>query len=268
MPATLTRALLVAAPAILAAAALTASQPAAAGSAGIRGVDVSRFNGKVDWGRVAESGVSFAFIAASRGSGGDCTLKPGECGADPQFERNRRRARAAGIRIGAYHRAFVNGASSPERARADAIGEAGLFVAQVGELRGGELLPALDLETPFRRLDPARVRLWARTWLRKVRKRLGVRPLIYTNGSSWALTGDTAEFALAGHRLWVANWGVSSPGVPAGDWAGRGWSVWQYTSSGRVGGIAGRVDLNRLGARFRAISVPKRGSRTSAKVGR
>jgi len=79
-----------------------------------------------------------------------------------------------------------------------------------------------------------------------VRKRLGKRPLIYTNRTSWAATGNTTQFARAGHRLWVAEWGVRKPTVlPALGWGGRGWSVWQYTSSGRVAGIAGRVDLNR-----------------------
>lgn len=268
MRATLKRALLSAALAVLALAALSASQPKAASAARIEGVDVSRFNGKVDWDRVAGSGIRFAFIAAGRGSGGDCSVKAGQCGGDPLFERNRRRARAAGIRVGAYHRAFVNGGTSPERARADALAEARVFLAQVGDLRGGELLPALDLETPFGRLDPARLRLWARVWLHKVGGHLSVRPLIYTNGTSWAATGDTTDFARAGHRLWVANWGVSAPAVPAGGWAGRGWSVWQFTSSGHVAGISGRVDMNRLGARLSSISVPKRGSRTSAKVDR
>ncbi len=97
-----------------------------------------------------------------------------------------------------------------------------------------------------------------RTWLRRVRKRLGVKPLIYTNATSWQATGDTAEFARAGHRLWIAEWGVSSPSVPAGNWAGRGFAVWQFTNRGQVSGIRKRVDMDLLGVRFRAISVHAR----------
>lgn len=241
-------------PAIVIAAIALAAFPAAAAGTTV-GVDVSRFNGKVDWDRVAGAGVRFAYVAASRGGGSDCSVKPARCGADPWFERNRRSARAGGVRVGAYHRAFVNGAASPHRARADALREADLFADGVGSLRRGELLPALDLETPFGALGPGRLRLWARTWLRKVERRLGATPMIYTNAVSWDATGDSAAFARAGHRLWIASWDVRRPALPAHGWAGRGWSVWQHTSSGRVPGVSGRVDLDRLGVRFRAISV-------------
>jgi GH25 family lysozyme M1 (1,4-beta-N-acetylmuramidase) len=53
----------------------------------------------------------------------------------------------------------------------------------------------------------------------------------------------------------VANWEVRAPSVPADNWGGRGWSIWQFTNSGRVAGISGRVDRNRLRVRFSRISV-------------
>ena len=59
---------------------------------------------------------------------------------------------------------------------------------------------------------------------------LGAQPVIYTNHSSWQATGNTLRSARDGHLLWVANWGVSEPLVPAGNWDGRGWEVWQFTS--------------------------------------
>ncbi len=85
--------------------------------------------------------------------------------------------------------------------------------------------------------------------------RLGIKPIIYTNVSSWAATGDTTEFALDGHALWVANWGVSRPAVPAGNWAGESWRVWQYTSDGSVAGIEGRVDRDVLRGGLRSLGV-------------
>jgi GH25 family lysozyme M1 (1,4-beta-N-acetylmuramidase) len=219
-----------------------------------KGIDVSRFNGAIDWPAVRRAGIKFAFIAASRGSGLDCTVRPESCGPDPLFAGNRLAARGAGVRVGAYHRAFASGATRAE-ARADAWAEADVFTAQVGALDRGELIPVLDVETPFVALTQKRLRTWVYAWLKRVRKRLRVRPMIYTNATSWGATGDTTQFARAGHRLWVAEWGVSRPTVPAGGWAGHGFSVWQYTSSGSVPGISGRVDLNRLGVGLGKLTV-------------
>ena len=82
--------------------------------------------------------------------------------------------------------------------------------------------------------------------MKRVEKKLHVKPLIYTNTSSWLATGDTTWFATNGYPLWVANFDVPRPSVPAQNWAGKGWTVWQYTSSGRARGIDGAVDRNRL----------------------
>ena len=84
---------------------------------------------------------------------------------------------------------------------------------------------------------------------------LGRKPIVYTNRTSWAQTGDTLSFAQRGHALWVANWDVSAPLVPADNWAGESWTIWQYTSSGSVPGIAGRVDRNWLRGGFETVSV-------------
>jgi lysozyme len=242
----------------LAALALCAPAPgsplAGEAEAARLGIDVSRFNGAIDWQAVAGEGVSFAFVAASRGSGADCAVVPDSCGADPRYDTNYAAARAAGVRVGPYHRAFIGGGERSE-VLADARAEADVFIASVGALRRGDLRPALDVETPFDVPDTASVRLWVRKWVKRVRKQLGARPLIYTNATSWAATDDTREFAKAGHLLWVANWSVSRPAVPARNWAGKGWVVWQFTSSGRLAGVKGRVDLNRLRGRFKRIAA-------------
>ena len=197
----------------------SASAPAKPGRLG---VDVSRFNGAIDWERAAGAGVRFAFIAASRGRGDDCAVVPKSCGQDPNFDANYKDARA----------------------------EADVFVKSVGGLAAKDLAPALDVETPFDVAGRNALKKWIRAWVKRVRRKLGARPIIYTNATSWAATGNTREFAKRGHRLWVANWGVSKPAVPAANWGSRGWAVWQYTSSGSIPGIVGRVDLNRLRVRF------------------
>jgi len=220
--------------ALCAAILMTAPAQAGAGTKA-RGIDVSRFQGTIDWPSVAASGVRFAFVQASRGSGADCTVKPTQCGADPFFAVNRTSAEASGIRVGAYHRAFASGGTIAA-ARADSLAEADLFIAGVGQLNAGELVPVIDVETPFTGMTATTLRTWIRVFVKRVTKRLGRKPMIYTNATSWSATGNTREFAKAKYPLWVAEWGVSRPGVPALNWAGHGYSVWQYTSSGSVPG--------------------------------
>jgi GH25 family lysozyme M1 (1,4-beta-N-acetylmuramidase) len=240
--------------ALCAAAAGLSPAPASAGTKAM-GIDVSRFQGPIDWPTVATAGgIRFAFVQASRGSGTDCSVKPGQCGADPFFATNRVAAEANGIRVGAYHRAFAAGGTAAD-ARADAIAEADVFLGEVGSLQSGELVPVLDVETPFSGMTAASLRTWIRVWVKKVNKRLGRKPMIYTNASSWGATGDTREFARAKYPLWVAEWGVSRPSVPAANWAGRGYSVWQYSSSGTVAGVSGKVDQDRLGKGLAKITV-------------
>lgn len=250
------RRLLVAA---IAATLLAAAPAASAKPKHVRGIDVSRFQGQIAWKQVGQTKLKFAFIQASRGSGADCLVVPEECGADPYYLRNYKRARAEGLRVGAYHRAFASDASAKlagvEGAKRDARAEADLFAAKVGQLRDRDLRPVLDLEAPFAGLNEVELKAWIRAWLARVERKLGSSPIIYTNDSSWQATGDTTAFAHGGHPLWVANWGVPSPLVPAQNWAGKGWSIWQYTSSGHVRGITGNVDMNRLARGFGRIKA-------------
>ncbi len=247
--------------AALAALALlaTAAAPAAAKPKHIRGIDVSRFQGHIAWKQVGKTKLRFAFIQASRGSGTDCLVAPDQCGADPYYRRNYRKARAERLRVGAYHRAFASDPGTEidgiEGAKLDARAEANLFAATVGRLRGRDLRPVLDLETPFTGLNAEELNAWIRAWLARVERKLGASPIIYTNNSSWQATGDTTAFALDGHPLWVANFDVRSPLVPARNWAGRGWAIWQFTSSARVRGITGNVDKNKLARGFGRIKV-------------
>jgi lysozyme len=236
--------------------ALLAVMPGQA-DAGTRaiGIDVSRFQKTIDWTSVAAAGVRFAFVQASRGSGADCTVKPEQCGADPYFVANRAAAEASGVRVGAYHRAFATGGTVAD-ARADALAESDVFLGAVGSLQSGELLPVLDVETPFTGMSATTLRAWIRAFVKRVKKQLGQKPMIYTNATSWSATGNTTEFAKAKYPLWVAEYGVSRPSVPAGNWGGHGYSVWQYTSSGSVAGISGNVDMDRLGTGLAKITLP------------
>jgi GH25 family lysozyme M1 (1,4-beta-N-acetylmuramidase) len=195
----------------------------------LEGIDVSKWQGAIDWNQVAGAGKKFAMIRASAGS----------LTTDEWYTTNRAGARAAGIPMGAYHYA------NPDAAPNDALNEANFFLSLAAPSRG-DLIPALDVEVT-NGLSVADMQAWVGTWLERVWSVTGVRPMIYASPNFWATSmGDTRAFADAGYTiLWVAHWGVSSPRVPAENWGGKGWTFWQYTSSGVVPGISGNVDLDR-----------------------
>jgi len=195
----------------------------------LEGLDVSQWQGTVDWVKVAASGKRFAMIRASAGS----------LTVDARYTANRAGAAAAGLKVAAYH--FAN----PDSKTGDAVTEADFFLSLAAPAPG-ELLPVLDLEVS-NGLSTAAMQTWAMAWLERVRTRLGVRAMIYTNPNFWRTTmGDSTAFANAGYTvLWVANWGVKQPAVPAANWGGQSWTFWQYSSCGTVPGIAGCVDLDR-----------------------
>ena len=195
----------------------------------LEGIDVSVWQGTIDWARVATAGKKFAIIRASAG-----TLTK-----DTTYAANRSGAKAAGLKIAAYHYA------NPDTATNDALNEANWFLSLATPARG-EMIPALDLEVT-NGLSVSQMQAWASTWLQRVSSVLGVKPMIYTSPNFWSTyMGDTQSFANAGYKvLWIAHWGVSQPRIPANNWGGNGWTFWQYTSDGTVPGISGRVDLDR-----------------------
>jgi GH25 family lysozyme M1 (1,4-beta-N-acetylmuramidase) len=195
------------------------------------GMDVSQWNGSIDFARARASGVRFVYLRAT--AGGLTT--------DSSYARNMARAGAAGLAVGAYHYAH------PDLFPGDAIREADHFVA-TAHLAHGMLLPALDLETG-QRLGTARLQRWVMTWLARVYQRTGAKAVIYTTQSFWQSYMDNSTwFAAHGYRvLWVARWATTTPRVPAAGWGGYGWSMWQYTDCGRVPGVSSDcVDLDRF----------------------
>ena len=194
------------------------------------GIDVSYHQGSIDWTKVAGAGQHFAYVRASAGS----------LTADSAYATNRTGARAAGLTVGSYHYA------NPDTAPDDAANEAAWFLRNA-TIGSGDLLPVLDLEVS-NGLSPADLIAWAQAWVASVESATGVKPLIYTTPSFWASAmADTDWFAQNGNRLWVAHWTTASqPTVPAGNWAGTGWTFWQHSSSGSVPGIAEAVDLDRF----------------------
>jgi lysozyme len=207
----------------------------------IEGIDVSHWQNEIDWTQVRAAGKEFVFMKASQ----DTDF------VDPMYGLNRARATAAGFIIGAYHFA------DPRPGTADARAQADHFLATAG-IASGDLPPVLDLEET-NGLTPVQLEEWARAYLERIRERTGVRGVIYTSPNFWKTrVGDSTWFATNGYRvLWIAHWTtLPAPTVPASDWAGFGWTFWQYTSNGAVPGIVGRVDLDRFtGANLASMAI-------------
>jgi GH25 family lysozyme M1 (1,4-beta-N-acetylmuramidase) len=233
---------------LLLAAVLAAVAPAGAAAATQRakGIDVSHWNGVIDWIRVAGSGYTFVFGKATEGF----TL------VDPTYSVNRAGTEGFGLKFGAYHFARPSG-TTDAAATASAIAQADHFV-DVAEPAAGELPPVLDLEAKGG-LNPARLLLWTKAWLDEVDARTGVQALIYASPNFWTTAlGNSSDFAAAGHGLWIAHWtSKAAPLVPAANWDGKGWTFWQWTNCSTVPGFAHCPDGDRMnGTQPSSVAIP------------
>jgi lysozyme len=186
-----------------------------AGCSRAQGIDVSHYQGQIDWERVAAAGNVFTFIKASEGA----------AGVDAAFAPNWSAARAAGVLRGAYH--FFRPAE-------DALVQAERFLSRLDG--PGDLPPVLDVEVGAS--DP-KLLDGILQWLDRVGGQLG-RTLIYVSPAFWApLKGRGIEERA---DLWLANWTNAADRRALGPQVN--WSFWQYSSTGTVPGINGPVDLD------------------------
>ena len=205
---------------------ITSSETLRASAATLQGIDVSQYQGSINWGQVAASGISFAYIRAGDGSGY----------VDPKFQNNWNCARGANVARGAY--LYYEPADDP-------AAQANLLLHQlqmVGFLQG-DLVPAIDVETMGGQ-TASTVAANLHTTVNIVANALGALPAIYASPSWW--DGNVGSSAFTSDPLWIANWcgSCASPSMPANNWGGHGWSVWQDSSSGSVAGISGAVDTD------------------------
>lgn len=184
-------------------------------------IDLSNWQGSVNWARVKQDGIGLAYVKATQGDGY----------TDPTFEPNRREAEALGIRIGAY--AYVTpGKASPEA-------QAAHLAKVVGTLRRRELRPAQDLETG----GTAGVEAFARAFSKAVARELGCTPLLYSYPAFLSSLRLTRPI---GGGLWLASYGRND-GADHGADVPKPWKHWvahQFTSQGHAPGIAGSVDIS------------------------
>lgn len=189
----------------------------------VHGIDLSRWQGAVDWPVARRAGIAFAYLKLTEG--GDRL--------DPAFAGYLDGAQAAGVRAGAYHYYYF--CTAPEV-------QAEWFLRHLPQA-ADMLPPVLDLEwnprspTCRRRPDPAVVRGEAQTFLDIVARRTGRRPLVY---STVDFFHENRLDLLPGARFWLRS--VAAP--PEETYPAVPWQLWQYTGTGLVPGVARPVDIN------------------------
>lgn len=185
------------------------------------GIDVSKWQGDIDWPRVAADGVKYAFI---RVSDGITTI-------DQKFPQNWIGARENGIPRGVYQ--FFR----PNR---DAVEQAHIVIDHLDVYGMGELPPVIDVEATGDQ-PPEVVAAQVGLWIEEIETNLGVRPIIYSGSYFW--DDHVESTAFSDYPFWIAHYtSASCPRLPQ---AWSDWTFWQYSSSGRVDGINGDVDMNR-----------------------
>ena|SRR5947209_3641591 len=183
------------------------------------GIDVSHYQGTVNWPAVRQAGIEFPFAKATDG----LTY------TDPQLAANWPAMKSAGLLRGAYH-FFEPSDDGAEQAK---------FFLETVQLAPGDLPPALDVETA----GGSSATLWAgvETWLQTVAAATGVQPFLYVDPNF--ANDNQAPASLAAYPLWIADYGVAQPTLPLG-WTD--WLIWQHSESGTVAGVTGTVDLDLL----------------------
>ncbi|MCA1300280.1 glycoside hydrolase family 25 protein [Stappia indica] len=190
----------------------------------IHGIDVSRYQGDIDWHRVKRAGTEFAWIKATEG--GDYV--------DPKFMENWVRAKAAGVPRGAYH--FYYFCRPVEE-------QISWFFANV-PVDPDALPPVLDMEwnahSKTCRERPPRAQLLRdmRVFLEAMEEHYGKSPVIYSSV-------DFHRDRLVGAKHEYDFWLRSVASHPNRKYEKRGnWVFWQYTAEGRVDGVDGNIDRN------------------------
>ena len=183
------------------------------------GIDVSQYQGKIDWSKVDSiSGIrkiEFAYIRATAGDNK----------TDKQFATNWRQAKENNMLRGAYHY---------YRPNENSYDQAKNFI-KVVKLEKGDLPPVLDIERipSIQSLDSLKVGL--RRWLTTVEKHYKVRPIIYSGESYYT---DFLRHEFKEYIFWIANYNFFVERIK------DDWMFWQFTDKGTVPGIKGDVDVN------------------------
>ncbi len=187
-----------------------------------RGIDVSKYQGHIDYAKVKASGIQVVYIKASEGTNI----------IDPYFRTNYDNAKAQGLKIGFYH--FVRA-----RNEEDAIREA-VFFHSVISGTSPDCRLAMDFEV-FDGLGITKINEISFAFLQKLQELTQKECVVYSDEYN-ARTVFSRELASA-YPLWIAEYGVNVPSS-TGNW--NEWIGFQYSDKGRIDGINGNVDLDKF----------------------
>jgi lysozyme len=201
----------------------------------VEGIDVSYYQGKINWSKVAGTSVKFAFIRASYGSEFE----------DPRFQENWAGAKSAGIVRGAYQ--YFRPSQDPKE-------QAQVMIDLLADdpIGVGDLPAVLDVEQTDG-LSSTKLRQRVQVWLDTVEAGTGKRPIVYTA----AFMQDAVGSGFDDYALWAANYTSKCPLMPSG-W--DGWQFWQYSDKGTVAGITGAVDKDRFNGSYQDLLAFAAGS--------
>ncbi len=185
-----------------------------------KGIDVSKWNGTVDWKKVKSSGIDFAMIRDGFG-------KKSPAQVDKKFKENIEGAKNTGINVGVYHYSYADSAQ-------DGIDEAQFCLENI---RGYQLeYPVvIDMEDKEMLKLSTRQRTDACMAFCNEIEKNGYYAMVYTN-KIWLENYLHADEILSKYDLWLAQWGGDKPAYNCG--------IWQYSETGKVDGVNGNVDLN------------------------
>lgn len=208
------------------------------------GIDLSVHNGTVDMAKVRASGKSFVFL---REGYGDELSYPGQ--KDSRFEQNYKNAKAAGLHVGAYHYMYATNVNAAKR-------EAHGFLNNI-EGKSFDCPIALDIEESSQyKLTNSTVEAIVKAFI-DVCEQAGYYVVLYSY-ESFLTTKFSADFRNR-YDVWCAN--ISrQPSISYG--------IWQYSFTGMIPGISGRVDLNRTSKDYPSIikNAGKNGFKPSKSV--
>ncbi len=193
------------------------------------GIDVSKWQGDIDWNAVAGDGIVYAIVRATHGVN---TI-------DEWFDSNWNESRAAGLYVGVYQY-FEPGQ--------DPIAQADLMLEMMGPLGPEDLPPVIDVES-HGDLPPAEVASAVAQWITHVEAQTGIKPIIYTGRYFWQDYVQSPAFA--DYPLWIAHYTDACPNIPD-QWSD--WAFHQYTDSGSVAGVPGNVDRNDFNGDLAALA--------------
>ncbi len=192
----------------------------------IQGVDVSKYQGDVDFLKLKAAGMHYVFIRATEG----ITYQ------DVDYKSNHSKAKAAGLRVGVYH--FYESNDDP-------MAQLKNFTDLVS-LSAGDLAPVIDIEK-LHQNDDKNLIVNLQRFLDGLEAHYGVKSIVYT-GEKFAnqyLTGFGA------YPLWLAEYQVDQPKIPSG-W--QNWTFWQWSQSGQVNGVKGNLDMDRFNGDAKRLS--------------